>query len=125
VDAYYFDKGKAWVKSHWSEMPRLVLGKLVRAYVPIPWKPSLKSWFVAAWRWGIYVAGIAGILLTWRRWPFPLKLIFSAMVLSNVMMVVFFWGCARFAFELDPLLIPFAVWAVLCQMEKARLAPEQ
>ena len=125
VDVYYFDKGKAWVKSHWSEMPRLVLGKLVRAYVPIPWKPSLKSWFVAAWRWGIYVAGIAGILLTWRRWPFSLKLIFSAMVLSNVMTVVFFWGCARFAFELDPFLIPFAVLAVLCQMEKARLAPEQ
>ena len=38
VDAYYTQRGKAWIRAHIAGLPRLALGKLTRAYVPVPWK---------------------------------------------------------------------------------------
>ena len=111
VDAYYFDKGKAWVRQHRSAMPRLVLGKLIRAYVPVPWRPSAKSWAVAACRGLLYLLGAVGLWLARHRLSPRLWIALVAMALANVLTVVAFWGCARFAFELEPLVIPFAIAA--------------
>jgi len=112
VDDYYFTRGKDWIRSHKLEMPRLIVGKLVRAYVPIPWKISAKSVLVAGCRWMLYVASLAGLLMAWRAMSPALKVVLICMALSNLLTVVIFWGCARFAFELDPFLIPFAALAV-------------
>ncbi len=112
VDVYYFNRGVAWVRQHAAAMPRLVLGKLIRAYVPVPWKPSAKSAAVAGCRLALYMLSGIGLCLWWRRLDPAFRVVLVAMVLANALTVVLFWGCARFAFELDPVLIPFAALAL-------------
>ncbi len=137
LDVYYFNKGKEYVKAEWFAIPRLLLGKFVRAYVPIPWKPNILSYGVGAYRVVIYLLAIAGIIWWWRgqredngsearvvtaedgRYAesqskvYGLKamvsLVFLSMLLTNLAGVLIFWGCFRFAFVLEPILIPFAV----------------
>lgn len=109
VDVYYFNHGVAWIRQHVSAMPRLILGKLVRAYVPVPWKLSAKSAAVSMFRLALYMLSAVGLCLWWRRMDSVLRGVLVAMLLANVLTVAAFWGCARFAFELDPFLIPFAV----------------
>jgi hypothetical protein len=116
VDVYYFDRGVAWVRQHAFALPRLVLGKLVRAYVPVPWNASAKSALVAACRGVLYGLGAVGVVLAWRRLSRSARVLLGAMMCANVLTVVVFWGCERFAFELEPFMIPFAVLslATLC-----------
>jgi hypothetical protein len=113
VDVYYFNKGRTWIREHASAMPRLVLGKLIRAYVPVPWKLSVKSALVGGCRGVLYLLGVAGLVMAWRRLPAMVRMTLPAMALANVLTVVMFWGCARFAFEIEPFMIPFAVAACL------------
>jgi hypothetical protein len=117
VDLYYYEKGKAYVRANGSAMPRLWLGKLVRAYIPIPWKPSWGSYAVSAYRWFLYLCAAWGVGTAWRRADPIYPIAVSAMLLTSVATVVLFWGCARFAFAVEPFLLPFAAAAAV---EKGR-----
>ncbi len=62
VDKYYTQKAAKYAKENWFSYPRLLLGKLVRAYVPIPWKPSYGSYAVSAYRWLLYLLVVLGLV---------------------------------------------------------------
>jgi hypothetical protein len=108
VDCYYYDKGKDWVRTHVGQIPGLMVGKLVRAYVPVPWKPTKATVAVSVLRWVLYLAALLGVIIFWRALDLRFRIILGAMILTNAATVVIFWGCARFAFAVEPFLIPLA-----------------
>lgn len=112
VDTYYFSRGKSYVQQHWNTMPLLVVGKLVRAYVPVPWNLTAGTAVVSGYRWLMYLGTLAGLWIAWRRLDSGYEYIVLAMVCANVFTVVLMWGCARFAFELEPFLLPFAACGI-------------
>jgi hypothetical protein len=134
LDVYYYGRGKDYVKAEWFSMPRLLLGKFVRAYIPIPWKPNIMSYGVGVYRGLIYFLAIIGFFWWWHHLKSGSRndnvaplcerianapitdrcyiIVFLAMILTNLAGVLIFWGCFRFAFVLEPLLIPFAAATV-------------
>jgi hypothetical protein len=132
VDDYYTQQGMTFVKTHWRQMPKLLVGKLIRAYIPIPWTRSMGTIVVSLYRAlvGLFsLAGIAALLGMYKRSEFlllrsPFKttqtrtrhpspithysLLITALVLTNVSTVLIFWGCARFAFAIEPFFYPFS-----------------
>jgi len=112
LDAYNNAKGWSYIRANWFTMPRLLLGKLVRAYIPIPWRPSWGSYAVSLYRWGLYLTALAGIWLTWAGTPVSYRVALVAALLCNVATVLLFWGCTRFAFAVEPLLMPYCALAV-------------
>ena len=126
VDCYYYARGKDYVRQHAFAMPRLVLGKLVRAYVPMPWKPAWGTYAISVLRLALYGLAATGALLAWRRTVPVFRLVVGAMILTNVATVMVFWGCARFAFAWEPFVLPwaaFAVWQV-CTARSRRAISE-
>lgn len=111
VDCYYYNLGQQYIRQQWFSMPRLFLGKLIRAYVPMPWKPSWGSYAVSAYRGILYVFAGVGLCVMGLRIGRIYGMVLWAMVLTNVVTVLMFWGCGRFAFAVEPFLLPFAVKA--------------
>lgn len=120
VDEYYTSKGKRYLGENLQAMPRLLAGKLVRAYAPVPWTLTWGSGAVSAFRWCLYLVAAVGIWRLWRETDNLYKAIFGAMVLANVTTVLVFWGCARFAFPLDPFLLPFAAATLVRPWDELR-----
>ena len=112
VDVYYVNKGKTFIRENLPSMPGLMLGKIVRAYVPIPWNPSLRSSALAAYRWAITIGLILGCFYVWGGLSHEFRLALLAMWLTNVATVLIFYGAARFAFAIEPFYLPFAAVAV-------------
>jgi hypothetical protein len=67
LDVYYYNRGTDFVKKEWFAMPRLMLGKLIRAYVPVPWKPDIMSYGVGVYRALIYLLSVIGLIWWWAR----------------------------------------------------------
>jgi hypothetical protein len=107
VDVYYYNKGKTFIRSNLARMPKLELGKLVRAYVPIPWNPGLRSWALAAFRWAIYVGLFLGLMSAWGQLGRLWRIALTATLLTNVATVLIFYGYTRFAFVIEPFYFPF------------------
>lgn len=122
LDRYYSGKARLFIRENLGAMPVLVLGRLVRAYVPIPWKPKWGSLCVSAFRWGIYLAAAVGLWVLWKRLDRSFKLVFMALLCTNMATVVIFWGCARFAFDIEPFLVLFSVglWDILPGLKQSR-----
>ena len=107
VDAYYHAKGLAFLRENPASVPQLLLGKLVRAYLPIPWKPHLSSLVASAYRWLIYLTAAVGVWMAWSRVGSIYRLCLPAMLLANIAVVLVFWGYVRFSFAFEPFLLPF------------------
>jgi hypothetical protein len=108
VDAYYYVRGKAFLRDHPGRIPWMLLGKFVRAYIPIPWHFGLGSLVLAAVRLALYGLGMTGVVAAARRLPGFDRAVLVAMVLANLILVLTFYGYTRFAFALEPFLFPFA-----------------
>jgi 4-amino-4-deoxy-L-arabinose transferase-like glycosyltransferase len=118
VDAYYYNKGKEFLCSNPSRIPKLLLGKIVRAYVPVPWKLRLGSVVVCTVRAALYLGFLIGIFFFWHRTEVIYRAIFLAMIATNVFTVLVFYGYSRFTFALEPFLIPFAAMGLVAAAEK-------
>ena len=112
VDRYYYNKGKQYVSAHLVAHPKLLLGKLVRAYVPVPWHFSPGSVGVSLYRWLLYIGTLLGLIAARRRTAPLYGALVAAMLLANLFTVLMFWGCARFAFVIEPFLFPYAAAGV-------------
>jgi 4-amino-4-deoxy-L-arabinose transferase-like glycosyltransferase len=123
VDVYYHDKGKAYVAAHKAEMPKLLLGKLTRAYVPIPWSRSVGSYAINGFRAVFIAIAIAGLVLAWRRTPFVFRTSLLAMVLTNIVTVLMFYGYSRFAFVAEAFFVPFIGMAVYAAIVRISAPP--
>jgi len=106
VDAYYMKKGKAFIRANLAAMPKLWLGKLIRAYVPVPWTRSIGTLVVSAFRWVLYLSAVIGFVVAGKKLSAVYGRCLAAMVLTSAVTVLVFWGCARFAFAVEPFLLP-------------------
>jgi hypothetical protein len=66
---------------------------------------------VGGYRLILYGLSVIGIGWFWRGLQREYRVWFVFMVLINVFTVAVFWGCFRFAFALEPFLVPFAAAA--------------
>jgi len=107
VSEYYMRRGLEYLRRNVRQWPVLAAGKLVRAYAPVPWKRTALSVGASIFRWIFYALAVLGMVAGWRRTNTAYRAIFPAFAGSNVISVLIFWGCARFAFPLDPFLAPF------------------
>lgn len=97
MNDYYRAKAKAWIKSHVSSLPRLWLGKLVRGYVPLPWRPLTASYVASAYR---VVLDIFFLVLISRWWPRlnpQYGIILGSLFLTSLITIVVYCGVYRFA----------------------------
>jgi len=120
LDVYYHRKGVAFLKQHWFELPRLELGKLIRAFVPVPWRPSWASYLVFFFRAILYL-GILRNLVAFRQLDPRYWTIVSGIFLVILLTVVVYYGTYRFTFCAEVFLIPAVVMG---EMARAGLSKE-
>ena len=118
VDVYYFNKGIAYIRHNWFAMPRLLVGKLVRAYIPVPWKPDWGTYLAGCYRVLVFLFASIGVWVSWKKLGIEFKCAFLAMAMANVLTVLIFYGYARFAFSFEAFLLPFAVVGLFKGWEK-------
>ncbi|MFT7489544.1 MAG: hypothetical protein ACI9OU_001948, partial [Candidatus Promineifilaceae bacterium] len=115
VDCYYYERGKRFVRENARAMPVLLVGKLVRAYVPIPWGRSFPSYASNAFRLVFMLAAIHGLVFFWRRTDARYLWLMGSMVATSVATVLVFYGYSRFAYTVEIFFIPF-VSAGVCRV---------
>lgn len=113
LDQYYYEAGKGWIREHKIEVPRLILGKLIRAYIPMPWVPSGGAFVVAAFRLALFLLFAAAIYLRIRPALPTFGILFWSMMLVNMATVVVFYGSARFTLAVEPFMAPYAAAALV------------
>jgi hypothetical protein len=111
VNRYYHDRGMEFIRDNWSAMPRLILGKLVRGFVPVPWVPLAASYIAFFFRACVYVAFAAAWFL-WRDRNWAYTYLLGAMFLLTLATTVIYYGTFRFTFCMEPFLFPFIVAGV-------------
>lgn len=106
VNQYYHDRGMEFIRENWFAMPRLIVGKLVRGFVPVPWVPLAASYVAFFFRACVYAAFIAAWYL-WRERNRAYTYLLGAMFLLTLATTVIYYGTFRFTFCLEPFLFPF------------------
>lgn len=97
LNDYYHHQATTWIKHHLSAMPRLTLGKFVRAFAPVPWNLSPVSALAFATRFAIYL--FAALLLRhwWRRIDQRYLLFLGSMSLVHLATTTVYYGQFRFS----------------------------
>lgn len=106
LNDYYHARAIEWIKTHRSEYPRLVLGKLIRGLVPIPWIPLVSSWIAFGYRFLLDVLFI-GLVRWW--WPATNRLyllLLCAMFSIVLITTVIYYGNYRFTHCVELFFIP-------------------
>jgi len=96
LNDYYHHKAITWVRGHLSSIPRLELGKFIRAFVPIPWVPLVPSYAAFFARFLLYVLASLFLPLWWRGIDRRYRLAFAAMALVHLWTTAVYYGCFRF-----------------------------
>ena len=115
LNKHYQKKGVQFMTEHKKDMPFLCLGKLVRAYVPIPWTRSLETLGVSAYRWMLILLVCLGLKPAIQLTPFIYRAGVIGVIFSNMFTVLLFYGSMRFAFSMEPVLMPIAALG-LCRV---------
>jgi hypothetical protein len=121
MDVYYHRKGVAFLKAHWLQLPRLELGKLIRAFVPVPWVASPISYVVFLLRAVLYL-GILLELRKLRQMDSCYRLIVTGMFLALLVTVLIYYGTYRFTFCVEIFLIPAVVIGVFSRIASRKKA---
>jgi hypothetical protein len=116
VDRYYHRKGMAFLKEHWFELPRLELGKLIRAFVPVPWVAGWGSYGVFFFRAILYL-GILLNIRTLRRMDARYRIIVTGMFLVLLLTVLVYYGTYRFTFCVEVFLLPAIATGLFCRKD--------
>jgi hypothetical protein len=104
LNDYYRQKAKEWIASHRVELPRLLLGKLIRGFVPMPWKPVAATYFAFSYRLLLDILVVATALWWWRATPRLYLLLCVAMLGVLLLTTVVFYGNNRFTHVLIEIL---------------------
>lgn len=113
LDDYYFKKGKEYAMTHKAALPRLFLGRLIRAYVPVPWVPDAAADAVALLRIALYAVFIATFPIWRRKSGATFNVLLLTMTLVSVSGVILFYGTPRFAFVLEMFFVPCAAFGLI------------
>ena len=96
LNDYYRGKGTAWIRSHIRELPRLWLGKLIRGFVPLPWRPLAASYIAFGYRALLDILFFA-TMSRWRpRLDPQYALILGSLFVTTLLTTVLYWGVYRF-----------------------------
>ncbi len=93
---YYHAQAMAWIKGNLPNLPRFILGKLVRGFVPMPWLPVAGTWIAFSYR---FVLDFLYLLLARWWWPSVSRLyllVCLTALLVNLVTVVIYYGSFRF-----------------------------
>ena len=104
VDHYYLRKAFTFMHGNALSYPRLVTGKLVRSFIPVPWIPSLSSYFASFVRLVLFL----GVFWALHRHAIrdPQFIVFLwALFATTVITTVIFCGTFRYTFCLEVFLI--------------------
>jgi len=96
LNNYYHRKGAKWVQRNIPALPRLVLGKLIRAFVPVPWKPKLGSFLTFSYRSLLWVLYVALLPFWWPSMNRNYLRFCLAMFAVNLFAAVVYYGASRF-----------------------------
>ncbi len=108
ADRYLFAQGLRWVKENAGRMPRLMLMKLKRAYVPVSRSRRYEVVAANAYRWVVDVAALSGLIVAWRRGMrlAPLAVIgLGAVIGGHVLVAAVFCGVNRYVLPSEILLV--------------------
>jgi hypothetical protein len=93
---YYHRRALEWITHHLSTFPRLVLGKLIRAFVPMPWLPVLGTWLAFSYRFLLDVLCLSLVKWWWPGISRLYLLLCLAMLLVLLITTVVYYGSFRF-----------------------------
>ena len=106
VNAYYHDKGVRYVREHLAAMPRMLVGKLVRGFIPMSWTRDPFAIVVACFRFCLYSL----FLLTFRFWPGRngvYDAVVATMFLLTLGTTLVYYGSFRLTYCIEPFLFPY------------------
>lgn len=106
LNDYYHARAMAWIKTHLADYPRLVLGKLIRAFVPVPWIPNASSWAAFSYRFVLDVLFLALAPWWWSAANRLYLLVLSAMFSLVLLTTVVYYGSYRFTHCAELFFIP-------------------
>ena len=118
LDDYYFNRGKDFVKENLESYPRLLVGKLVRAFVPVPWVPKLTSYGGAVYRILLYFLFFLTLVKSWQKLEHSFSLYLISFAFVSLATVCIFYGSTRFSFPLEALMIPVMVVGLYEKLRK-------
>jgi hypothetical protein len=97
---YYYSRGMAWTRNNVARLPRLVLGKIVRGFVPIPWanSPSPQEYMAFCSRLVLQVLFLITIPFWWPGMNRQYLLFLAALGISHLITTVLFFGLVRYTF---------------------------
>ena len=119
LSRYYHQKGMDYIRANWFGLPRLILGKLVRGYVPVPWVPLAASYVAFFFRACLYVA-FTFSWFAWRERNEPYAFAVGAIFLVTLLTTVVYYGTFRFTFCVEPFLLPIIVGGALVAVQGLR-----
>lgn len=100
ISDYYYRRGREWVRNHPAALPRLLLGKLVRSFVPLPWTNSPSWQEYVAFLSRLVLQGIFLITIPFW-WPVMNRqylLFLAALGIAHLVTTLLFYGNVRFTF---------------------------
>jgi hypothetical protein len=117
LSRHYHDEGVDWINGNPRDFAWLIVGKLVRGFLPIPWNPQWATYVAFAYR-GVILLLTALLAIGWWRRMNSLYLWFVAgMFLIVLVTTVRYYGNYRFTHcMLEVFLIPLI--ALACEREK-------
>lgn len=105
--------GIAFVTSHWSDMPGLVLAKLSRLVSPFEATPNRPVYWAFAIGWLLTAPWfVIGVVLALRRHPASAVVLLLAL-LPTVVTALVFYGSLRFRDSAAPILVVFAAYGLV------------
>ncbi len=104
LDEYYYSKGKEFLWQNLGYLPRTVMGRLIRGFVPLPWVSGKLEWVAALMRFVIFLGALATVLLIPTGMRSEAKAFLWSIFLVVLTTTVTFYGCARFTVLLEPFL---------------------
>jgi hypothetical protein len=122
LNDYYHRKGSAWVKMNLRSLPRLELGKFIRAFAPIPWVPLTASYVVFFGRFLLYVFWLALLPFWWPGMNRTYLLFCLAMAVVHVITTAMYYGLYRFTHcYVEVFFIPSIAYGVQLWLASRRL----
>jgi hypothetical protein len=116
VDRYWMAQGVQWLRENPRKIPLLVVGKLRRAFVPIPQNTRSPVVLAAsAYRAVLFISALAGItLLVRRREPVSPEawMLFGSVAAATFLTTILFCGVMRYVIGFEVLLCLPAGWLV-------------
>jgi hypothetical protein len=96
LDDYYHKKAMNWIRNNPGALPRLELGKFVRAFLPLPWVPNAGTYAVFVCRFLLDVFWIALFPYWWPKMNRAYLLFFAAMAITQIITTTMYYGIYRF-----------------------------